>query len=191
MQRHHLLPCQLLNSPGLDRMLDTLGKDRLGFDDFRRNGLLLPASVSAALRIGLPMHRGPHPQYNGLVAERVGQIEAGWAEERLRHPGEANNHAVMRLSLLQGALRRRLLDAGRNRLQLNTKDPFRADQDFAELDAMADQIWAATAPVAQPVSEPLGAGAVGGAVGGRQDGPDAGCGHVLVDPHAPAGAAVG
>ncbi len=145
MQRHHLLPCQLLNSDGLSRMLSTLGTDRLGFDDFRRNGLLLPASVAAALRIGLPMHRGPHPQYNGLVAERVGQIEGDWASEQRRHPRKANRNAMMRLSLLQGALRRRLLDAGRNRLRLNTRDPFRAGQDFAELDAMADQIWAATA----------------------------------------------
>lgn len=151
--------------PGADRR-SCLGKDRLGFDDFRRNGLLLPASVSAALRIGLPMHRGPHPQYNNLVAERVGQIEADWSSVQARHPSDANRDAVMRLSLLQGALRRRLLDAGRNRLQLNAKDPFRADQDFAELDAMADQIWAATAPVSQPVSEPLGAGSVGSAVGG-------------------------
>lgn len=146
MQRHHLLPCQLLRAPGLDRMLDHLGEEKVGFEDFRRNGLLLPASIAAALRIGLPMHRGPHPQYNNLVAERVGQIEASWASLRLRQPQQADEGAVMRLSLLQGALRRRLLDGGRNRLQLNTKDPFRAGQDFAELDAMADQIWAATAP---------------------------------------------
>ena len=127
-------------------MLSTLGLDHLGFDDFRRNRLLLPASVSASLRIGLPLHRGPHPQYNNLVAERVGQIEGNWSAERARRPRKANCDAMMRLSLLQGALRRRLLDAGRNRLQLNAKDPFRAGQDFTELDAMADQIWAATAP---------------------------------------------
>lgn len=146
LQRHHLLPCQLLKASGLEQLFSILGPDRLGFDDSRRNGLLLPASVPAALRTGLPLHRGPHPQYNSMVAERAGQIEAGWAVQRARRPRQADRDAAMRLCLLQGALRRRLLDAGRNRLRLNTRDPFRPGQDFAELDAMADQLWAVSAP---------------------------------------------
>ena len=79
MQRHHLLPRQLLNTRGLAGMLARLGREHIGFDDFRRNGLLLPASISAALRVGLPMHRGPHRSYNAMVADRVGQIEADWS----------------------------------------------------------------------------------------------------------------
>ena len=51
-------------------------RTHFGFDDFRRNGLLLPANDAAAIRLGLPLHRGPHHSYNELVFERVGQIEA-------------------------------------------------------------------------------------------------------------------
>ncbi|WAT18249.1 AHH domain-containing protein [Aurantiacibacter sp. MUD11] len=145
MQRHHLVPCQLVESSGLCGMMQQLGRDRIGFDDFRRNGLLLPATTSAALRVGLPLHRGPHAGYNAMVAERVGQIEAVWSREVLRKPHEATCAAIMRLDLLQAGLRRRLLSSGPKKLRLNSKDPFRSGQDFTELDAMADQLWAGTA----------------------------------------------
>lgn len=145
MQRHHLLPNQLLVTPGLEQMLDTLGRDRPGFDDFRRNSILLPASVSAALRVGLPMHRGPHRDYNALVAERVGQIEVCWSREVAGDAMAAHTTAMMRFALLQQALRRRLLAVGQGALCLNRKDPFRSGQDFAELDAMAESLWANTA----------------------------------------------
>lgn len=145
MQRHHLLPCQLLANRGLVAMFGALGCDRVGFDDFRRNGLLLPASVPAALRSGLPLHRGPHRDYNGMVAERVGQIEASWSREAKRNTRAAATMAIMRMDLLQRALRRRLLDPHACTLRLSRKDPFRSGQDFAELDAMADLLWAGTA----------------------------------------------
>ena len=77
MQRHHLLPCQLLSERCFGPLFDSIGRDRLGFDDFRSNGLLLPASGESALRLRLPLHRGPHRDYNAMVAERVGQIEGG------------------------------------------------------------------------------------------------------------------
>lgn len=146
MQRHHLLPRQLVSSRGLCGMMRHLGHDRIGFDDFRRNGLLLPSTISAALRVCLPLHRGPHADYNAMVAERVGQIEAGWSRDVLRSSHEASKIALMRLQLLQQGLRRRLLDEGDNKLRLSSKDPFRSGQDFTELDAMADQLWADTAP---------------------------------------------
>ena len=122
-----------------------MGKERIGFDDFRRNGLLLPANDSAAVRIGLPLHRGPHRTYNELVLERIGQIEAGWAAQRGRSPELALGDALMRLGLLQRALRRRLLDQ-RRRMRLNARDPLTQQPlgqgvDFAELDAMAALLW--------------------------------------------------
>lgn len=144
MQRHHLLPNQLLSTTGLSRMLGYLGRDRIGFDDFRSNGLLLPASVSAALRVGLPLHCGPHPDYNALVAERVGQIEIAWSARLNAEPEEAHGEAMHRIDLLQRALRRRLLNPQRGGLRLSRKDPFRSGQDFTELDAMVDQLWAGT-----------------------------------------------
>lgn len=143
MQRHHLLPRQLLSSSCLAPFLERIGRERVGFDDFRRNGLLLPCTDRAAMGFGLPLHRGPHRSYNAMVFERVGQIECGWAKRRLRAPEEALEEALMRLALLQRALRRRLL-AERRRLRLNRADPLGSGRDFAELDAMAEQLWRET-----------------------------------------------
>ena len=143
MQRHHLLPRQLLGAHCFGPLFDAIGRARLDFDDFRRNGLLLPAADGAAVRIGLPLHRGPHRTYNAMVAERVGQVECGWSALRPRAPEIALDQALMRLDLLQRALRRRLLSPAR-RLTLNRGDPLGAGLDFSHLDALADSIWGAT-----------------------------------------------
>jgi len=143
MQRHHLLPRQLPAARWFGPLFDRIGRDRVGFDDFRTNGLLLPATERAALRFGLPLHRGPHRDYNGMVLERVGQIEGDWAATRLRAPEVALEQALMRLALLQRALRRRLL-AETRRLMLNRADPLGAGRDFAMLDAMAETLWRET-----------------------------------------------
>lgn len=144
LQRHHLLPRQLLGRRCFGPMFDAIGRARTGFDDFRVNGLLLPAKEKAAIRLALPLHRGPHRIYNAMVIERVGSIEACWSAYRLRSPQAANDVAVMRLRLVQRALRRRLLDPVRDRFALNARDPLCADLDFSELDAMADALWGGT-----------------------------------------------
>lgn len=154
LQRHHLLPRQLLSHRCFGKLFDAIGRDRTGFDDFRRNGLLLPASAAAALRIGLPMHRGPHRHYNALVIERVGQIEAGWSGRRFAAPQIALDQALMRLALLQRALRRRLIDPVRLRLSLNRHDPLGKSIDFTELDLMAEALWPAT-ETAQAMDMPV------------------------------------
>lgn len=124
-------------------MFERIGRPAVGFDDFRSNGLLLPASEEATLRMGLPLHRGPHRRYNEMVIERVGRIEARWALARQDDPEAAMEEALMRLGLLQSALRRQLL-AERRRFLLNRKDPLGTGFDFSELDAMADALWAST-----------------------------------------------
>jgi hypothetical protein len=144
LQRHHLLPRQLLAQRCFGRLFDSIGAERVGFDDFRRNGLLLPASDAAVRRLALPLHRGPHRVYNGVVIERVGQIERSWSACRPRAPDRATGEALMRLDLLQAALRRKLLDPARGRGALHRRDPLGAGVDFAELDAMADQLWMAS-----------------------------------------------
>jgi len=144
VQRHHLLPRQLLSQQCFGPLFEVIGHDRIGLDDFRRNGLLLPSSGQSAVRMGLPLHRGPHRAYNRMVAERVGQIEGMWVRVRPRSPEAALEQALMRLSLLQRALRRRLLSADRPRYVLNSRDPLGAGLDFAELDAMAEALWRAT-----------------------------------------------
>ena len=125
-------------------MLAAVGRDDLGFADFRRNGVLLPANEAEAASIGLPLHRGPHRRYNAMVAERVGQIETGWSARRLHSPQSAQVEAAMRLRLLQSALRRRLLQPGQRPIMLNRNDPLGKGTDFSELDAMADLLWVGT-----------------------------------------------
>lgn len=141
-QRHHLLPRQLLSQRCFERMFGAIDRGHLGFDDFRVNGLLLPAREQASIRTGMPLHRGPHHRYNEVVIARVGRIEASWSNTRTHNPELALAEALMRLHLLQDALRRQLL-AERRRLLLNRRDPLGTGFDFTELDAMAEVLWAA------------------------------------------------
>lgn len=145
LQRHHLLPRQLLRVRAFTPLFDAVSHERLHFDDFRTNGLLLPARSNACVRLGLPLHRGPHRRYNELVIERVGQIERGWAGAKAQDPDAALREALFRLSLLQATLRRQLVDPPGRRMQLHSRDPIGTGFDFTELDAMAEQMWAETA----------------------------------------------
>ncbi|WP_225207211.1 AHH domain-containing protein [Novosphingobium huizhouense] len=153
LQRHHVLPRQLATTPALAAMMDSLGVD-VGIDDFRRNGLLLPATDSEAERMALPLHRGPHREYSDLVLERVGQVERRWARARRRNPELATREALMRMDCIQRALRRRLLDPARwEGPALHRNDPTRARReralDYADLDAMAVLLWQETAVAAE------------------------------------------
>jgi hypothetical protein len=148
MQRHHLLPCQLLSRLCFRRMFDAIGRERMCIGDFRRNGLLLPANDEAARQIRLPLHRDPHRAYNSVVEQRVGQIESDWSGQCLSHPGFARGQALMRLRLLQDALRKRLLKPRGLPFQLNLSDPVGHGVDFDELEKMADELWQVTGPAA-------------------------------------------
>ena len=143
LQRHHLLPRQLLGRRCFGTMFGEIGRSRVGFDDFRANGLLLPTTEDATIRTGMPLHRGPHRYYNELVIERVGVIESSWSQQRFSEPERALVEALLRLRLLQSALRRRLLNE-RRRLILNGKDPLGTGFDFTDLDEMAEALWDAT-----------------------------------------------
>lgn len=142
LQRHHLLPRQLLSQRCFGKMFTEVGRVRVGFDDFRRNGLLLPANEHTSIRTGMPLHRGPHRRYNEVVIARVGRIEARWSIARRTDEDKALIEVLLRLHLLQGALRRQLLSQ-RRRILLNRKDPIGTGFDFTELDAMAEALWAA------------------------------------------------
>jgi A nuclease family of the HNH/ENDO VII superfamily with conserved AHH len=142
LQRHHLLPRQLLSKHCFAAMFASLGQEAIGFDDFRANGLLLPCTEKATVRTGMPLHRGPHHRYNAVVIARVGRIEERWAELRLRDDRAAQAEARGRLRLLQAALRRQLL-AQRRRVLLNRNDPLGTGFDFSALDAMAESLWSA------------------------------------------------
>lgn len=144
LQRHHLIPRQVLSLTCFGKMFNSLPADHPGFDDFRSNGLLLPASGEACMQFGLPLHRGPHRVYNELVIERVGSIERNWTESRQQSPDAALRQALMQLELLQRALRKRLLARDRPAMLLNRHDPIGSGYDFTELDTMAANIWQAT-----------------------------------------------
>lgn len=144
LQRHHLLPRQALSHRGLACMLRALGDAGVGFHDFRRNGILLPGRTRAALRLGLPLHRGPHRDYNAMVLERLGRIEATWSRRRWRDDHSARVEASIRIVLLQRALRRRILD-GRRRVRFNRHDPRGQGLQFDLLDAPAEELWLSTA----------------------------------------------
>lgn len=140
LQRHHLLPCQLLSFPCFARLFDRLGLWRIGFDDFRRNGLLLPSREEAAVRLAMPLHRGPHRDYNEMVIEKVGRIEQSWSKGRSRRGDAIHMEALDRLGRLQDRLRLNLLDQRRG-LHLSSKDPRSSPPDFAHLDALAEYLW--------------------------------------------------
>lgn len=145
LQRHHILPKQLVSQTCFSRLFEHIGRKQIGFDDFRRNGLLLPADDRTARVMGLPLHRGPHQDYNRLVIARVGQIEAHWANARADDPDRAGIEALFRLQLLQQALRKRLLDPRGRPVSLNRSDPAHREAEFYELDAMAELLWADSA----------------------------------------------
>ena len=92
------------------------------------------------IRTGMPLHRGPHRHYNEVVIARVGMIEERWVRAARADSDAALGEALMRLLLLQGALRRQLLSA-RRRVLLNRNDPLGTGFDFTELDAMAETLW--------------------------------------------------
>ena len=125
-------------------MFAALGRDRIGFDDFRRNGMLLPARDSAVIRLGLPLHLGPHRDYNRMVIDRLGTIEWHWAHQRARHPEAARDAALMRIALLQAALRRRILDR-RRPVRFNHTDRLGHSREFTLLDRLAEELWSASA----------------------------------------------
>ncbi|WP_121119306.1 AHH domain-containing protein [Croceibacterium ferulae] len=150
MQRHHLLPRQLLSHHAHGRLFDEIGRDRIGFDDFRSNGLLLPSTEGTAQQTRMPLHRGPHHAYNAMVAERMGQIESDWSRMRPKAPEIALDQAIMRIDLLQRALRRRLLAEDRTRFKLNRRDRLGEEVDFTVLDAMAELLWNSTEPGLPP-----------------------------------------
>lgn len=145
LQRHHLLPRQLLSKTCFARMFDVLDIRSSRFEDFRRNGVLLPCREASAFRMGLPLHRGPHRCYNELVITRVGQIEAGWSRAQSRNATLAGHEALMRLALLQRGLRRFLMNGRRRRIKLNRFDPGDGGR-FNDIDAMVDAMWGATEP---------------------------------------------
>lgn len=133
-QRHHLIPVNLIQRRAFAPVF-LLAKS-VGFDarNFLSNGTLLPATEVMVEQTGLPLHRGPHPQYDQLVADCLNEISNGIAND----PSVAPILAYRRISELQGRLRRALNNDAS--LMLNRNDPrgaicplFKLDHDILQL----------------------------------------------------------
>ncbi|HYD07695.1 MAG TPA: AHH domain-containing protein [Reyranella sp.] len=138
LQRHHLIPRALVERRCFGRLLAALGV-AAGLHDFRRNGVLLPASEEGAVLMALPLHRGPHRDYSTMVAERLGEIESRWSVRRDRRT------AALAVEALQATLRLELLSPIR-RFRLHNRDPLGRGADFSRLDALAETLWSRTQP---------------------------------------------
>jgi RHS repeat-associated protein len=74
-QAHHIIPEQVMNqNADMIRQAESMGFQR----DGAGNGILLPSDDARATALGLPSHRGSHPQYNALVNADVAAIRADW-----------------------------------------------------------------------------------------------------------------
>jgi A nuclease family of the HNH/ENDO VII superfamily with conserved AHH len=108
----------------------------VGFDarHFPTNGVLLPATEEMAAQTGLALHRGPHHQYDQLVAEYLCEISKEFAGR-----GAVSSIAAFeKISGLQGVLRRAL---GHNAsMMLNRSDPRYLKNQMAKLDHDAMQL---------------------------------------------------
>lgn len=140
-QSHHLIPVGVFANHAFAKAFEAVRPDGFDVRCFLRNGLYLPATELAALRSGLPLHRGPHRRYNELVAYRVAAIFRDFPS--ISYKKAAREDAVERLHLLAGALRTGLC---RSQLWilLNQRDPLNTDVNFDHLDSACDAIWLAT-----------------------------------------------
>lgn len=123
-------------------MFDQLQREGFALQHFACNGLMLPASESAALRLGHALHRGPHHGYSDVIAARVERIRVHFALQAPVDPGWARRTATMRLRLLQDVMRRALTDRHRAGFWLNRRDPMRLFADRPYLDDAIDRLFA-------------------------------------------------
>lgn len=140
-QSHHLIPVGVFASKAFSSAFEAMRLEGFDVRFFPRNGLFLPATELAALRSGLPLHRGPHRRYNELVAYRVEIIlrDSGC----IKHSASARCDAVERIHHLAGALRAVLYRSDPH-MSLNQRDAFQSSVNFDNLDRACDLLWQAT-----------------------------------------------
>jgi hypothetical protein len=140
-QSHHIIPVGVFAGPAFAAQFDALSGHGFDARQFQRNGVFLPATEVAAIRSGLPLHRGPHRRYNELVAYRVAAIFRDF--DRASSQPRARFDAAQRMDLLTSALRA-VLRRTSPRMSLNQRDPFNSRASFHDLDSACDAIWLAT-----------------------------------------------
>jgi hypothetical protein len=125
-QQHHIIPRSLLRREQIRAFLIALDRGGPGLINRPGNLLTLPATEQLAAATGMSMHRGPHPQYDDVVAARL---------DIIRQDGLSCDEARARIAALQIVLSASL--SGRNgpALILNRRDPMRLFADYGALDA--------------------------------------------------------
>lgn len=141
-QRHHLIPLQAASISNIREPLDKMIRGGFDFDDFEKNGVLLPSDEQIAFATRQPLHRGPHPRYNELVIERLILIIR--LCNRIDNGVQRKAFFRLRIGLLQSVLRRALVGSILPVLRLNKRDPGLSSSAFAELDSCVDALYVAT-----------------------------------------------
>lgn len=129
---HHLIPIEVTT---MQSLAITIGSARAaGFnpDDFLENGMFLPSLERNAVSFGLPLHRGPHPNYNRLVADRIAELKD---IPPLQLPSAFN---ALQKALYAG------LRSNQNNLACPAGYALCAKPDFSKIDSQIDLLWAAT-----------------------------------------------
>lgn len=142
-QKHHLIPVQIFRNPNFARLFEIVRVG--GFDprDFQTNGVYLPATERMAIQCGWPLHRGPHPRYNELVASRLAMLEKSIMRRRDKDQVDHYHDSIAsRLYYIQKALRKTLLSKP-SPIILNRRDPMSRNIDFKHLDDDVDRLWGA------------------------------------------------
>ena len=133
-QCHHLIPVKVCNMPALRTFFEKSRAYGFDPDDFGLNGMHLPCREKMAAAFGLPLHRGPHPAYNQMVAERLAAISI-------------LDECESRLQLMQ--FLRALRDGLRTCQEVDALDrwkPFQPTVDMRRLDSDADFLFRFTQP---------------------------------------------
>jgi hypothetical protein len=66
-QRHHLIPQQCKTDPQTRLLMMVMIGLGFCFNDFPRNGILLPNTYAQSAIFNLPYHSGSHREYNAMV----------------------------------------------------------------------------------------------------------------------------
>ncbi len=101
-QRHHLIPKQCTRDARTRTFFASMQTIGFRLNDFVTNGILLPSTYAAAEVARLPVHSGPHPEYNMKIIDAVGLITRRFDFEADRREGHA---ALSYLRLIQARLR--------------------------------------------------------------------------------------
>lgn len=131
-QRHHLIPLEIVRKPHFRDLFNTVRSKGFNPNDFRTNGMWLPATEELTVEYGLAMHRGPHPQYSELVSDWIAQL----THAKNHHPQELKHF----LLLLQRRLRH-FLKMRPSCVLLNRNDPLSLRKGFCSIDDGIDRLW--------------------------------------------------